>query len=373
MTEQSRINAVISYFFLGPIFLLAKSGTPLAETYVRNHAKKASKIILFSFIVLLIYLFFIRNFLNFSILGITLDTICLIAIIGGCLGFLIRGAYGAYTWMEVHEEKLFNGKYLPNSIEYKVGSEEEKTRILAAMIPFLGIWLSKKYPSTLITHARILGSFFTFLSILSLYFGGSESLIPFLIVGGYILLFVIEGVYLFIQWHFLLIPILIHLPEYSTIEAYIFSGLRSIKEFFRIVFGGNTRILFSDILKEEIEKQKKITPTEIKYFMPIGSVWLPFWNLFTLPSLFIEKYKEYRFLIIQWLLITFIALYILFFTKNPSSPVLFLLIFPIIHIFVFAPINTSTSSPAIGTFTKICIRTLSLLRHSQKKKFLTQK
>ena len=97
MTEQSRINAVISYFFLGPIFLLAKSGTPLAETYVRNHAKKASKIILFSFIVLLIYLFFIRNFLNFSILGITLDTICLIAIIGGCLGFLIRGAYGAYT------------------------------------------------------------------------------------------------------------------------------------------------------------------------------------------------------------------------------------------------------------------------------------
>lgn len=96
MSEQSRINAVISYFFLGPIFLLAKSGTPLAETYVRNHAKKASKIILFSFIVFLVYVFLVRNFLNLSILGVSLDTIFLIAIIGGCLGFLIRGAYGAY-------------------------------------------------------------------------------------------------------------------------------------------------------------------------------------------------------------------------------------------------------------------------------------
>ena len=32
---STRINALIAYLFLGPILLLAKSGTPLAEPYVR--------------------------------------------------------------------------------------------------------------------------------------------------------------------------------------------------------------------------------------------------------------------------------------------------------------------------------------------------
>ena len=97
MNEQSRINAVISYFFLGPLFLLAKKGTPLAEQSVQMHAKKSSKIILITLIFLFLYFFLLKNLLNINFLGIQLDTILLTLIIGGCLYLLLRGAYYAYT------------------------------------------------------------------------------------------------------------------------------------------------------------------------------------------------------------------------------------------------------------------------------------
>lgn len=35
MNEQSRINAMITYFFLGPLFLLVRADTPFGEAYVR--------------------------------------------------------------------------------------------------------------------------------------------------------------------------------------------------------------------------------------------------------------------------------------------------------------------------------------------------
>lgn len=97
MNEQSRINAVISYFFLGPLFLLAKKGTPLAEDFVQIHAKKSSKIILITLIFLFLYFFLLKNLLNINFLSIQLDTILLTLIISGCLYLLVRGAYLAYN------------------------------------------------------------------------------------------------------------------------------------------------------------------------------------------------------------------------------------------------------------------------------------
>ena len=97
MNEQSRINAVISYFFLGPLFLLAKKGTPLGEDSVQMHAKKSSKIIFITLIALVLYFFLFKNLLNINFLGLELDTIFLTLIIGGCLYFLLHGAYSAYN------------------------------------------------------------------------------------------------------------------------------------------------------------------------------------------------------------------------------------------------------------------------------------
>lgn len=91
MNEQDRINAMISYFFLGPLFLLAKSGTPLSMNYVKGHAKNASKIIFF-FVLSVIAYFFVKPWVNFSIpgVGIHIHTVILGSIVVLALFFLMR-------------------------------------------------------------------------------------------------------------------------------------------------------------------------------------------------------------------------------------------------------------------------------------------
>jgi uncharacterized membrane protein YhaH (DUF805 family) len=44
MNQQDRINAMISYFFLGPLFLFVPVTSPLGVTFVRMHARRASGI-----------------------------------------------------------------------------------------------------------------------------------------------------------------------------------------------------------------------------------------------------------------------------------------------------------------------------------------
>jgi hypothetical protein len=85
---STRINALIAYLFLGPLLLLAKSGTPLANPYVRGHAKKASIIILTGIILFLIYRF-LKEFLMFSIFGFSIDIIILTMIVSCTLTALI--------------------------------------------------------------------------------------------------------------------------------------------------------------------------------------------------------------------------------------------------------------------------------------------
>jgi hypothetical protein len=70
--EQSRINAVICYFFLGPFILFAKKDTPLGDTYVRAHAKESSKIVGIMVVVYILY-FFVRNYINIGIPGLGID------------------------------------------------------------------------------------------------------------------------------------------------------------------------------------------------------------------------------------------------------------------------------------------------------------
>ncbi len=86
---------MISYFFLGPLFLLARAGTPLASPSVREHAKRSSMIISISLLIGVLY-FFIRPYIQYSPFGFDLRTILLTLIITGCIIALMHGAYQAY-------------------------------------------------------------------------------------------------------------------------------------------------------------------------------------------------------------------------------------------------------------------------------------
>ena len=97
--EQTRINATISYLFLGPIFLLAKKDTPLAEKYVQDHAKRASILILASIVAYGIF-FFVQDFLYISFFGISLASLIAGLLVTAILAVLLHGAYYAFTGKE---------------------------------------------------------------------------------------------------------------------------------------------------------------------------------------------------------------------------------------------------------------------------------
>ena len=75
---------------------------------------------------------------------------------------------------------------------YAVEREEDKIRILASMIPWLGIYLASRYSGPLMTRGRIIGSCFMLIYIVSILLLGSGGFIPFLIMTAYIVVFVVE-------------------------------------------------------------------------------------------------------------------------------------------------------------------------------------
>ena len=353
MWEQDRINAMISYFFLGPLFLLAKKGTPLAETYVRWHAKKASTIITIMLIVYGFYFLFLKVFAVSIIIpgGISLHTILVIAILGMSILLLISWAYKAYHG-GVEADRISLPDFQMSSHAEMVENEEDRIRILASVIPLLGMYMTSRYEHPLMVRARILWSSALSLFLFSLFFSTSTSIIPFLITVVSILIFVIEGVYLFVYGRWLSLDLLAKIPSYARIESYIIASMRMCWQFVGVVFWKEKKYGYSELLAEEINSQKAILPKE-SYFMPAWLIGLPFWNILCIPSLFIEKYREYRTLIIEWLIITLIYIYIIFVLGQYNHPILLLLLFPIIHIALYASRDLSTSVPWIGIFTRI--------------------
>jgi hypothetical protein len=344
---------MISYFFLGPIFLLAKKNTPLADPYVRSHAKQASMIIALTLIVFFAY-FFLRQYIDFSFFWISIRAIILATLMAISSVALLRGAYRAYHGIvtDGSSDILWSDQFSRMkdvSSVYSVESEEDRVRILASILPWVGIYLYARYGNPLMERWRIIASFFTFLIIVAFLLTGTGSFLWFLITIIYILLFVVEWVYLFVYGRFVSWHILDALPRYADIEAHIIAFSRSFFDFFRVVFWKEKKSSYKEYLSEalSIEPYSGEIP---KYFMP---VFLPLWNIFSLPSLFIAEYRIYKHLIIQWLIITALLIFLLLFTWAQSSLWILLLLFPIVHIMTHASSDPSTRAPIIWLYIRI--------------------
>ena len=109
------------------------------------------------------------------------------------------------------------------------------------MLPWVGIYLSHKYQNPLMDRARTIGSFFTFLIILTVFFSKAEGFITFLMTAIYIIVFVVMGVYLFVYERFVLWDILARIPSYRSIEAHIVAAVRAAIDFVGVVFGKDRR------------------------------------------------------------------------------------------------------------------------------------
>lgn len=120
---------------------------------------------------------------------------------------------------------------------YSVENDEDKVRILASMLPWMGIYLSHKYQNPLMDRARIIGSFFTLLVIFTIFLSGAEGFIAFLMTALYIVVFVMMGVYLFVYERFVLWDMLGRIPSYTSIETHIVATVRASIDFIGVVFG----------------------------------------------------------------------------------------------------------------------------------------
>jgi hypothetical protein len=275
---------------------------------------------------------------------------------GICSIFLLRWAYKAFNGDQGQEvilempERINNIRWI--SWVYSVEKEEDKSRILASLLPWIGIYISEKYKNPLMQQGRVIGSFFTSIIILSFLLSGTESFLTFVLTAIYIVVFVVEGVYLFIYGRFISWNIFEYIPSYSEIEAHFVASFHSLIEFLRVVFGkeknGNYRTYLEEARKSSWDMWKNEA-----YFMPAWLIGIPWCNIFCIPSLFIRKYASYRTLIIQGLLITGFMGYAYFIGWSYGSVLGLFLLFPIVHIVTFASSDVHTRAPIIGMWMRI--------------------
>ncbi len=343
--EQVRINAMISYFFLGPIFLMARSGSPLADPYVRLHAKRSSIIILLGLGGYASY-FFLKPLLLYPIFGISLATIVLALIVSVLVGYLVYNAYRAYhgdtaTWISLG----INSSGM-SGIDNSHRTEAEKIRIIASYIPLLGIWISSKYDERSILIGRKVGTFaFIIIVSSSLFLDGATglSLILTLLT---IILIVFSGVSLFTMGTLPIFRIYDWIPTYREIEAHIGASLKWLGGFMRILGGSEQGNQYRTLYEDKLAQS---APRGYTTYFPVSPalIGLPIVNVFTLPFLFQTKYSEYRDVVLQWLFLSVLFALVWYFYGWQSGLQAYLVI-PMITLLSFAPLSATTRAPGVS-------------------------
>jgi hypothetical protein len=341
---STRINALIAYLFLGPIILLAKSGTPLADTYVRGHAKRASLIIVLWGLAFFIYRS-LHGYLTFGIFGISLDLIIVSAIVSITLVTLIVWAYRAYHGNPASEASWWSLSLSQNTLVEWVYSEEERIRIIGSFIPWIGVIIAYLHPSRETLIWRKIGSFFAFIILTTLVFlSGTTTTLMLMLTIWYIALIVVTAVQLFVSSRFLEFSLYSKIPTYTGLDAHIKSSILMGYEYCRIAFGGKASSSYLEVYKSLLSDSETINSPSVPYFMPTWIIWLPIINVITLPCLWQIRYREYTPVIIQWFALTSLTTLIIIVYGLSSQMGLYLL-FPIIALIVESWTNTNTRAP----------------------------
>ena len=172
LSEQTKVNAVLSYLLLWPLFLLAHSNPNLSHPFVQSHAKNASKILLITFILWWIFAFVLSDLIAsfyIPIIDISLIKCVNIAISVSIIGMLMRGAYQASQWLLNTEanETIFHKETLEHSSEIHLSTEKSKTLTFLSYIPFLSASLfDRRDIQEIVRWGYIASSFFVTLFLM---------------------------------------------------------------------------------------------------------------------------------------------------------------------------------------------------------------
>lgn len=157
LSRQTKTNAAIAYFFLGPIFLLASRNPNFAEPFVRAHAKAGTKAVFFYLAAFFAYSSYVSTYLAFPVpfIPVTADRIVSISILALMFATLFRGAVRAHKGKAPAKTFEIPGFSGLDSDLAPVGqlTETERTLALMSFVPLLGVVISARKPAV----ANVLG------------------------------------------------------------------------------------------------------------------------------------------------------------------------------------------------------------------------
>lgn len=155
---------------------------------------------------------------------------------------------------------------------------------------------------------------------------------------------------------------------------------RYIYDIFLMVFGKKESIDLQGLLDKTAESDRKYVDFMTEYFtddsLPIPPYWIfvPFFNIFFLPRMFINRKSKYAVALGQGMVITLLSVLIGFISKDFSSPYELFLLFPIFYGIASVQSDPFTKIPIVYEF-YVIINTLTfgLLRNTKKIREVQQK
>lgn len=341
--EQTRINAAISYFFLGPFFLLSKKNSPFWEKFVQQHSKKAT-IIIFFMIITLSGIWIFRDILKYWIIGFDLYQIIFsIALIFFFL-LLIKWSYQAFEWIEAWKILSFSEIKWKN-LEEKKFTEEEKIRIFMSFLPFVGDFLQKKYNINEIKTISKVSNFLLFLLFSSWYFGWNVNIFSSIIIIFWIIIAISTLVNLISSSKFLNLKFYSKVPSYYEFKAFLISILIMTKEYILVAFGKEKKNNLKQVFQDFYQKYSETKNINQKLPIYAKIVAIPVINLIFLPILFQKKYQEHKWNILQAIFLTILFVIIFWFKK---WYLLYFLSFAIVDLFLEADKNININAPIVS-------------------------
>lgn len=301
ITRQTRTNAVISYFFLGPLFLLARNNPNFADPFVRAHAKAASKAVVFYLAVFFAHVAYVSAYLNFPLplVPIEASRVVSAAILALLFGTLLRGVIRAQGG------KMPKGTFdLPGldsleteAVEIGTLSEHDRTMALMSFVPLFGIVLAARKPSPANALGCRAGSFvFALYALVSV--NGGDALLMFATLA-YAVFFVTVGVTIFSSGHVPFEKALVRIPSLER----LWTAVRAVPEFLlatvKAVFGKSEELsyprTYATVALRDRTFERVMDQAFSESTFPISPklVAVPVINLLFLPRLFSSSPYRY--------------------------------------------------------------------------------
>lgn len=337
MNNQIKTNALISYFFLGWLFLLAGNNPNFKDEFIIKHSKKATKIHFGFLVTFILYNIFISQHLyhNIPVVMISVDKVINLIFFTFLTLAILKWAYEAHRWIEP-KSSVWNKTNLTNeSVSYNLSwiSENDKIIYITSTLPFLGIITSNNYENDITKSLSKIGSIFTFL-ILSYYvFSGFDSIF-ILLIFAYILFIAFIWVNIFINDKLIINNLINKIPSLNDIYLKTRTSFFYFFDFLSVIFGKKVSLDFASKHRQLLEKDEKSYEALASYFtdenllISKNLIFIPILNLIFIPTFLVSKKSKYLIAIIQGLIISFLLIFIWFYFWYYSLYQLFLL-FPI--------------------------------------------